>query len=323
MIHSILFRPDTGTIDHGGPELLDAWAHDHRSVIWVDLFDNDAEEEARFMIEHFGLDPLAIQDAQRSRHPPKIEAFDGVTFMLFKALHGEATGLTFQTIQLALFVGERFLVTRHSGPSPSVDQLNNEVIPENSIIAKGPDVLALRLLRIMNDRYLQLILALEPRLEQIEDDMIKDPNDELLAELINYKSELKKYTRVFLYHVQVLAELRRVDFPAIRPDQSHLINDVYEQQERVDSLGRLYYDTASDLIDGYISVASHRLNNIMKILTIITAIFVPLSFLAGIYGMNFEYMPELRSRAGYFILLGIMGSIVFILLSIFRKKKWL
>jgi magnesium transporter len=323
MIHSILFRPDTGTIDHGGAELLDAWGHDHRSVIWVDLFDNEAEEEARFLAERFGLDPLAIQDAQRERHPPKIEAFNGITFMLFKALHGDATGLAFRTIQLALFVGDRFLVTRHSGPSPSIEQLSNELTPQDSPITKGADALALRLLRIMNERYLKLILALEPRLEQIEDEMIKEPRDELLAELINYKSDLKKYTRVFLYHVQVLAELKRQNFPAIRPDQSHVINDVYEQQERIDSLGRLYYDTASDLIDGYISVASHRLNNIMKILTIITAIFVPLSFLAGIYGMNFENMPELKSRAGYFVLLGIMGSIVFILLSVFRKKKWL
>ncbi len=322
MIHSALYRSETGTIDRGGPELLDTWAHDPGSVIWVDLADNDVDDEARFLTERFGLDPLAIQDAQRARHPPKIEAFDGITFMLFKALHGEATGLEFRTIQLALFVGERFLVTRHSGPSPSIEQLKSEVGPQDSPITKGVDVLALRLLRIMNERYLKLILALEPRLEQIEDEMVEDPRDELLAELINYKTNLKKYTRVFLYHVQVLAELKRQNFPAMGPDQSHLINDVYEQQERIDSLGRLYYETASDLIDGYISVASHRLNNIMKVLTIITAIFVPLSFLAGIYGMNFEYMPELKSPTGYFILLGIMGSIALILLYVFRKKKW-
>ncbi len=322
MIHSVLYRPDTGTLDRGGPELLDTWAHDHGSVIWVDLSDNDVEDEARFLTERFGLDPLAIQDAQRTRHPPKIEAFDGVTFMLFKALHGKGTELAFRTIQLALFVGERFLVTRHSGPSPSIDQLSDEVTTQDSLITKGADVLAFRLIRIMNDRYLNLILTLEPRLEQIEDEMIEDPRDELLAELINYKTNLKKYTRVFVYHVQVLAELKNRNFPSIGTDQNHLINDVYEQQERANSLGRLYYETASDLIDGYISVASHRLNNIMKILTIITAIFVPLSFLAGIYGMNFEYMPELRSPAGYFILLGIMGSIAVILLYVFRKKKW-
>ncbi len=323
MIRCVLYRPGTGAVEHGGSELLDIWAHDQESIIWTDLYENDAEEETRLMIEHFDLNPLAIQDAQRSRHPPKIEAFDGVTFMLFKGLHGEASDLTFRTIQLALFVGGRFLVTRHSGPSPSIEQLGGEITRQDSPIAQGADVLALRLLRIMSDRYLNLILTIEPRLEQIEDEMIKNPHDELLAELINYKTNLKKYTRVFLYHVQVISELQRRRFPSIGADQNHLVTDVYEQQERASSLGRLYYETAADLIDGYISVASHRLNNIMKILTIVTAIFVPLSFLAGIYGMNFEYMPELKSQAGYFVLLGIMGSMVAVLLYVFRKKKWL
>ena len=103
----------------------------------------------------------------------------------------------------------------------------------------------------------------------------------------------------------------------------HELNDVYEQQERAGSLTDLYYELASDLIDNYISIASHHLNQIMKVLTIITAIFVPLGFLAGIYGMNFEYMPELHTPSGYFILLGVMFSIAVTLLLLFRKKRWL
>jgi magnesium transporter len=166
-------------------------------------------------------------------------------------------------------------------------------------------------------------LTVESRLEELEEEMITNPRDQLLAELISYKTDLKKFHRVFLYHVQVMSALRKGKFPGIAQEQIHVINDVYEQQERASSLAELYYDTASDLIEGYISVASHRLNNIMKILTIVTAIFVPLSFLAGIYGMNFENMPELKSRQGYFILLGVMGMIALVLLSVFRNKRWL
>jgi magnesium transporter len=102
----------------------------------------------------------------------------------------------------------------------------------------------------------------------------------------------------------------------------HELNDVFEQQERANSLTTLYYELASDLIESYISIASHRLNQVMKILTIITAVFVPLSFLAGIYGMNFENMPELHSASGYF-LLGVMAGIALLLLFIFRKMRWL
>ena len=134
---------------------------------------------------------------------------------------------------------------------------------------------------------------------------------------------LKKLRRIFHYHERIFYELKNRLFSGIAQDHVHEVNDVYEQQERVNSLASLYYELASDLIDGYISVASHRLNQIMKVLTVIMAIFVPLSFLAGIYGMNFENMPELQSRSGYFILLGVMATIAFVLLIIFRKIRWL
>jgi magnesium transporter len=319
----LLYRPAQRKLESGSDELLDAWLEDQSTIIWMDFGGEQPELERQILLERFGIHPLAIQDALRDRHPPKIEAFDTFTFILFKGLDSEATGIHFKTIQLALFVGERFLVTRHSSESPSTDQLWSEVQRDAAGFARGPDTLALRLSRIMVDRYLRLLLALEPRLDVLETEMVEKPRDEMLAELIGYKTNLKQFRRVFLYHVQLLQELKSGRFPAIRPDLAHTVNDVYEQQERASSLADLYYEMASDLIDGYISVASHRLNNIMKVLTIITAIFVPLSFLAGIYGMNFEYMPELKSQSGYFVLLGIMGSMVTVLLYVFRRKRWL
>ncbi|MGB5261940.1 MAG: magnesium transporter CorA family protein, partial [Gammaproteobacteria bacterium] len=180
-----------------------------------------------------------------------------------------------------------------------------------------------RLSRLLAERYLRVMLDLEPRLEEIEDEIIRNPDDKLLAELINYKTELKKYRRLFLYQQQVFNELKTGNFPFFSENTEHENIDVYEQLERVSSLASLYHELASDLADGYISVASHNLNRIMKLLTIVMSIFVPLSFLAGIYGMNFEYMPELHSQSGYFILLGIMFTIVLILIFIFRRIRWL
>jgi len=106
-------------------------------------------------------------------------------------------------------------------------------------------------------------------------------------------------------------------------DLIHLYVDVYEQFDREKSLADLHYGLAADLMDGYISVSSHRLNNIVKILTVVTTIFVPLGFLAGIYGMNFEYMPELQSKGGYFVLLSVMGAIAATALLVFRRIRWL
>lgn len=322
MIRTMRWRAGAGSPECGGEELTAGWREDTDAILWVDVVDCQPEAEQRILVEAFGLHPLAVQDARRSRHQPKLETFGDYTFILLKGLGPDRDDFEFETIQIALFVGERFLVTRRSGPSPSIDRLWRET-ENDAAAAKGPDGLALRLARISVDRYLQRLLALEPRLEDLEQAIVERPGDDILAELTGYKTTLRKFRRVLLYHVQIFLELLERPPAAFRPERVHEVRDVFEHQERANSLATLYYEVASDLIDGYISLASHRLNNIMKVLTIVTAIFVPLSFLAGIYGMNFEYMPELKSHTGYFVLLGVMAGIATTLLLVFRRKRWL
>ena len=323
MIRTILYETAADRITHGGEELVQRWKNDPQSIIWLDIGNHSADEARRLLEKEFGIHPLAVNDALRERHPPKFEVFDDCTFLLFKGLSADSGNIDCSTIQLALFIGERFLVTRHSGESQSIERLQDETFGDSSRMARGPAALALRLIRIMIDRYLNIILALEPRLEQMEQELLAAPRDEMLAELGGYKSDLKKLRRTFVYHQQVLTDLQAPGLPGFTEELEHEINDVFEQQERANSLTTLYYELAADLIDSYISIASHRLNQVMKILTIITAVFVPLSFLAGIYGMNFDHMPELHSPSGYFILLGVMASIALLLLFIFRKMRWL
>jgi len=323
MIRTILYSPSTGGIKTGDEALLSAWEQEPDALIWADFSDNAPEAEAQILGSRFGLHPLAIHDAQRDRHPPKIEAFDDNVFILLKGLSTPSDEFEFRTIQLALFIGQRFLVTRHSDHSPSIDALRKEAEQNKALLAGGSDALALRLCRIMVDRYTRKLLALEPRLGDIELEIVAKPDDSMLAELMGYKTDLRKFRRVLVYHVQIFSELVKNPPPQVRAERSHEIRDVYEHQERASSLASLYYEVSSDLIEGYISLASHRLNNIIRILTIITAIFVPLTFLAGIYGMNFEYMPELKTRAGYFVLLGIMAAIVAVLVLLFRRNRWL
>jgi len=307
----------------GGRELVDGWKADEQTLIWLDLGDEPDEEAGSLLREEFGLHPLAVSDALRERHPPKLEHFEDYTFLLLRGLSAESRDTDFSTIQLALFVGRRFLVTRHSAQSPSTDKLWIEAQENAGHLAASPAALALRLCRIMVDRYLGILLALEPRLEELEDEILNSPRDELLGELAGYKSSLKKLRRIFAYHQQVFSALRNGDYPLFGAEIVHELNDVYEHQERAVSLSGLYYELAVDLVESYLSLASHHLNQIMKVLTIVTAIFVPLGFLAGLYGMNFENIPELHARYGYFILLGVMAGIAVALLTLFRKKHWL
>lgn len=330
MIRSLMYEADTGKLYTGGVELVQRWKAVPQNLIWIDIDERSSEEAEMLLHGELDIHPLAVRDALRDRHPPKLEEYPAYSFLVFKELSADSRGLDtatdefdFSTLQLAIFVGDRLLVTRHSAGSLSVDQLWKEKAESDAPSRISPAALALRLVRIMVDRYTKLILGLELRLETLEEEILNNPKDEILAELSGYKSELKKLRRIFTYHQQVLLQLKSRPYPGFGEELAHEVNDVYEHQERAGSLTVLYYELASDLIDSYISIASHRLNQIMKILTIITAIFVPLGFLAGVYGMNFENMPELHSRSGYFILLSVMAGIAVTLLLIFRKMRWL
>jgi len=326
-IRVVCIDPETGDLEQGGLELVTAWQgrrdRPDGSRIWIDLCDLEPVEERALMCDRLGLHPNAVMDAQRDRHPPKAEQFAGYLFLLLRGLDPESSRSDLRTVQLAVFVGEDFLVTRHSGPSASVEGAWREISADPP--ARLDTLrLALRIARLMTDRYLSLLFDLESRLDEIEDEMLTRPQDALLTELSDYKRELTRLRRNFTYHNQAFVSARTLLADRLRADGLvHDFNDVAEQVDRVGSLAELYYDLASDLLQTYVSLASHRLNGIMKILTIVTAIFVPLSFLAGLYGMNFEYMPELGQRYGYFMLLGVMAAIAAVLLYVFRRRQWL
>jgi magnesium transporter len=323
MIEAILWTPSAEGYRSGGAELISEWQKSDDSLIWVNLDESLSRQAIEPVAEVFGLHPLAVQDALRQRHPPKLEAFNGTTFLLLKGLSADVAELEYSTIQLAIFIGPRFLLTRHSAPSVSVTTLKQELTVNPVALQGGVEGLALRLCKILSGRYLKLLLGLEPRLEELEDEILVDTDDDILAELINKKTELKKLRRVFLYHQQIFRQLQDdAEFTVFR-QRTHELNDVYEQQERANSLAGLYYELSSDLVDGYLSVSAHRLNEIMKVLTIVAAIFIPLTFLAGIYGMNFDNMPELHSTVGYFVVLVVMAVIAIALLVLFRRKRWL
>ncbi len=133
----------------------------------------------------------------------------------------------------------------------------------------------------------------------------------------------KELRRIFTYHGQVFRETGRLSDLALVTRYEHDLTDIAEQVNRSANLADLYYEQAADLTEAYLGLSAHRLNQVMQVLTIITVIFVPLSFLAGIYGMNFDNMPELHSRFGYFVLLGIMACVVSVQIYFFRKKRWL
>ncbi|MBS9403606.1 magnesium transporter CorA family protein [Halomonas sp. TRM85114] len=322
MIRTLLLDND-GEVTQGGEELLARWRETPDSQLWIDL-QGEPQARERELLEAFGCHPLAIDDAHRERHPPKIEEFEQHTLILYRGISSFDAELNFVPQQVAFFLGERFLISLHPGTALSIDRL---MAHEGSrLLRRSPEHVALRVMYVSAGFYLDSLLEFENALSDLEDELIDAGSDALMRRIIAYRSRLVKMRRVFNYHVGITQELTAYDYshlPRDNEDTLHAINDVHERFERLHSLTQMYYDICGDLIDGYISLSSHQLNITMRVLTVITAIFVPLTFLAGIYGMNFAHMPELGYRYGYFMLMGLMLAIGLGLLWLFRRKRWL
>lgn len=307
----------------GSGELIETWKTHHDNCLWLDLIDEPQASERELLIA-LGCHELAIADALRSRHPPKFEVFADHTFILYRGFKAISEDLQVDTMQLALWIGPRILITRRNGPSLGVNTVWEN--PERGNLLVEPAVLAMRILVASANGYLDGVLQFEQTLSELEETMLDDGSDDLMQSLVVYKSRLRQLRRTFSYHERVFASLNAAPTPHVASDQGevqHQVQDVYEKLERLHSLTGMYYELCGDLLDGYLSISSHRLNKTMQVLTIITAIFVPIGFLAGLYGMNFEYMPELQVRGGYFVLLGVMAALASSLLVMFRRKGWL
>lgn len=314
---------------HGDPSAhaIDPGHFDHdaiadRQLVWIDLDGDEPDAHRAFMQDRLGLPKLAVDDALRDRHPPKFEALDdGWCFLLMRGFDAGSISVKFGTIQLPLFWRGNVVVSRHAKPSASIAEVMQALSDGEQCAPGDAWGLLYAILRRLLDRYLPILLKLEARLEEIEEQLLRRPSDRLLSELMEFSSQLKRLRRIGAYHDKCFASLR-AHHDARRGINSTQLTDLHEQAERLHSLSSLLYEITSDLIDGYLSVSSHRLNKVMRVLTVVTVLFVPLTFIAGIYGMNFDYMPELRSHWGYFIVLGVMVSIVIGLLLLFRRKGW-
>ncbi len=310
------------TTETGGIELLDKWKSTPESWIWVDLYDEPANDEYMLLIENFHLDNAAIQEAQRVRHPPRFHAFKKYIYLLLKPLDAESDSLDFNTLQLAMFAGDNFLVTRHSKESPYLGKLWNKLEKNNDKNSYSPMQIVQSMCHRIAQRYGQILLNLEQRLDEVEDEIFEATTDTLMKELVGYNTGLRKMHRILNYYVDVFDSLKS----SLHKDKHEIANDfdgVYSLIERFNSMSEMYQNVITDLIDAYISLNGHRLNQIMKVLTIVTVIFVPLTLLVGIYGMNFENMPELKSQYGYYILLSTMFGILVLMLGLFRRMRWL
>jgi len=324
VIRVVVFEAD-GSLRCGGEELRDT-TPPAGGAVWVD-FEGGAARDVEPWLAERGFHPLAIEDTFTLHHQPKVEEYGDHLFAIvrgidFNAADDPASG-ELGTLKLAAFLTDDRLVTVHRAPMRSVRAVYERLAASpRSFPGRHVQVLWALYDEIL-DHYAPIVDAIGDAIEDLEEKVVNEPEREDLARLLDTRRRLSTLRRNMLPHRQVFGHLAASRFGPIDDTAGLNFRDTQDSAVRlVDSIEQ-QRDLLNNVKDTYLSVVGQRTNDIMRVLTVVSAIILPLSLLAGIYGMNFDHMPELHPRWGYFVLLGLMAGLAGALLALFRKKGWL
>jgi magnesium transporter len=318
-------------------ESLAAAVRDPECVFWLDML-KPTDEEIGLLDDVFGFHPLAIEDTINYAQRPKIEPYNhvgdacqkGYFYMVFHGPDMETFREKLRTKELDLFVSDRYLVTVHDERMKSVETVLAKAEQDAArVLDRGTDVMLYMILDYMVDHYDPILDYLEDNLDKLEEEAVLDPEPKVLQEIAVKKRELLNLRRIVAPQREVIAQLTRGDVPFIREGTRIFFRDVQDHLVRVVELVELYRDLVLGARDMYLSSISNRLNVIMKTLTIITVIALPMTIVTSFFGMNFSTERVsgwgwlLSHPAGFWLSLGAVGVMVAGLLYMFHRKKWI
>lgn len=317
MIRVVHIAPD-GRVESGGVELLE---RRRDGALWIDIEGFEAESQ-EFLRRRRGLHPLAVDDAFAQQHQPKVEEFDDLLFLIVRGIDFNQQSESVRTLKLAAFLRPGELVTVHRAPLRSVETVLESVTGGRVTVTGGAQQLLYLLTNQIVELYLPLLDKMTEKIEALEDDIFDQPGENHLEAILDLRRELATLRRVTQPHRQIFGHLANAGSEHVDEEHISYFRDVYDKVFRVtDALDQLR-DHLASLRDTYLSLVSHRTNEVMKTLTVISAVLLPLTFLAGLYGMNFQWMPELHFRYGYPVLLGVMLAVGGGLIWWFKRRGW-
>jgi magnesium transporter len=296
---------------------------DRPAVTWLNIAGLHRTEIIEKAGDIVGLHPLLLEDIVTMGQRPKAEDFGDYIFVVLKMLrYGEERGEV-EEEQISLVLGSSHVITFQERESdvfqPVIDRLKNG---KGRIRTLGADYLAYALIDAVIDRYFVVLEDLGEKIELIEDDLVADPSRNALQQLQDLKREMLFLRRSVWSLREVLSFLERGESSLIRKTTRIYFKDVYDHIVQVIDTVETFREMLSGMLDIYLSSMSNRLNEVMKVLTIIATIFIPLTFVAGVYGMNFKFMPELEWRWGYPLIWAVMVAMASAMVVYFRKKDW-
>lgn len=296
--------------------------HNKDRTIWLDL-EHPSEQDIALLRDEFGFHPLAIEDATRSHERPKIDSYGNYYFMvLYAACYDHKTNdLTLEVLNL--FVGPNYLVSVHRGAVRQIEETRRRWQHADSPMGNTVGALLYSLLDAVVDEYFPLIDTIAERVEELEDGIFTHFEEGLIEQIFGLKKDLLRLRRVVSPERDVINVLLRREIPVFQPNEVLYLQDVYDHIVRVTDSVDTYRDLLSSALDSYLSLQSNRQNQILKVLTVASIILMSCALIAGIYGMNFDVMPELRWQFGYPFALLLMVGVSAGLLYAFKRLKWL
>jgi magnesium transporter len=290
---------------------------EHLKWYWVD-FVQPTTEESNLLSKFFRFHPLSVEDSlDEFTQRPKLDFYENYIFLVLHAIHQEL--LT--PYEVDVFVGEHFIVTYQQ---KNIRNINNlwDRIRKDDTFREGPFNILHAVIDNLVDDYFPPVYRLEDRMNSIEDNSEGESIHVLIQRLFDIRADLSKLRRTVVPMSDLLYRIVHSERLSHLKENRLYFYDVYDHLLKLSEMLESYRDFSSDIRDSYLSVNSNTMNSIMMTLTVITTIFMPLSFIAGVYGMNFENMPELHWDYGYFIVLGLMGIVAILMFFYFRAKGW-
>jgi magnesium transporter len=304
-------------------EQIKAAFESKEGLLWVDISET-TEEDGRFLERVFKFHHLAIEDCVSPLiHPPKIDDFDDYLFITAHGINHVAESDIVETAELALFLGRNFVVSNHNTPLYSTEAVRQMVESDGRPMRRGTDFLAHALVDALIDNVLPTVDIMSDVAQDIEEETIRNPQPPTLEAILKLKRSTLRIHRVMAPQREVLNRLSRGEFPIIRSEAQIYYRDVYDHLVRIEDLNQTIRDRADNALATYLSAVANKQNETMKVLSIVAAIFLPLTLVAGIYGMNFEHMPELKWEWAYFAVLGFMGIVVISVIWWFWARNWI
>jgi len=325
-----VYRKDSDKVEEGFTAAeLPGLLKEKDSVIWVDLLGEkpeQIEETRKLLLEVFNFHPLTVEDCIETRNQPKVEAFpDYFYFIVHGIKPGETGPANFVTKELDGYLGPNYVVTFHDQRFLSIKNVKQQVRSSTFACRRGAAYLLHQILDNIVDLYMPIVDDFDLEINKLEVRVLglRKSDTAVLEDVMDLRRSVARLRRISARQMEVLYRMSHGEFPQIPQNVLPFFRDVHDHLMRISDLAEGYRDLVGSLFDIHFSVVANRTNDVMKALAVLSAIILPLSLIAGIYGMNFENMPELKSRNGYFITLGVMAAISIFLLYYFWRRGWI